>query len=695
MFSESSPCRWQAAALLFNLFIVLFTVATAPALAAEPARHPAHYIVFELDSAGLVVPLFHRAVELAEKPHSQSEDQVYRSRGRRGPRETPVLARLWNDDGDLVHQELVWLADQIQAEFPALDRPQQLIRHTLPMRRQSFVLRLPAIISGSLVIEHGSEVQEFSLSETLSASRQSSLASARPRPIRIDSVAKRGNPANRVDILIMGDGYTAAEQAAFDADADAFSDALLGISPYEEYGSFINLVKLFTPSPESGADHPTYDPACSANSGGTCCSDSAASTDPLAGTFVNTAYDARYCVSNIHRLMVVNRVKVLADASAAPNWDQIMVLVNDPTFGGSGGAIPTVSTNRLAADIARHEYGHSFTGLADEYDLSFPGFRPCSDLAGSPRLPCEPNVTDQTHRNLIKWAPWIEASTPIPTPENSGFFNEVGLFEGARYLIGGMHRPKDRQCLMNALGTPFCEVCAQEYVLKLYRGGWGVPATGIDLIEPGSEDPPPGRVAVAGGSGTVRFSVDLVQPVAGVDIEWKVDGITQPGETGARFVFSPSPGARSNIELVVRDPTPLVHPAMDPGAVLVASRRWIYSPSGGPEISIDFLKRNFGDVETGTSAPLRKVTLTNNGTRPLRIVAIQLRGADRSQFALPAKEDGCSEKRLAPGKACRFRVGFEPSTPGPRKALAVIKTNDPGASEIRVQLRGAGVSAVP
>ena len=88
---------------------------------------------------------------------------------------------------------------------------------------------------------------------------------------------------------------------------------------------------------------------------------------------------------------MLNNSLVFAAAAAVPDWDHILVMVNDETYGGAGGVVSVVSTHSLAADIARHEFGHAFTDLADEYDTPFPAFPSCSDLSGPA---CEANVTD-------------------------------------------------------------------------------------------------------------------------------------------------------------------------------------------------------------------------------------------------------------------------------------------------------------
>ena len=77
-------------------------------------------------------------------------------------------------------------------------------------------------------------------------------------------------------------------------------------TPYAEYKNFVNASSLFVASTESGADHPPYDAGCTGQL--TCCADPDALIDPLAGTYVDTAFDARFCAFNIHRLLVVNEV---------------------------------------------------------------------------------------------------------------------------------------------------------------------------------------------------------------------------------------------------------------------------------------------------------------------------------------------------------------------------------------------------
>jgi hypothetical protein len=372
-----------------------------------------------------------------------------------------------------------------------------------------------------------------------------------------------GNSANRLDILIMGDGYTAAQQSQFISDASDLTTRFFNLTPYSDYQSYTNVLSLFTPSPQSGADHPP-------------CSDPSKLNDPLEGTFVDTAFDATYCAGSLQRLLTVNFAKVFAAAAVSPNWDKIFVLVNDTFYGGSGGPVLVGSLNASSTNIIQHEFGHSFTKLADEYPFANPGYPACSDLGGF--SPCEANVTDQASRAAIKWTAWITPSTPIPTPDTN--LTAIGLFTGARYQTSGMYRPK-HDCLMNSLGAPFCSICRQAFILKLYQGWGGSPAGGIDMIEPGSESPSTATPVPAIAGAFTTFSFTLLQPSHGpaASVQWSVDGAPVTGANGTFFQYAPlSPGVHT-VSLTVTDATTAVNPAMA-GTSLQHTRTWTVNTSG-------------------------------------------------------------------------------------------------------------------
>jgi hypothetical protein len=549
--------------LAATLFVHLASSVASSAVAAGPAfqtqSQRGHYIVFEKSAGGRISPLSYRAVELSAPLQSLTDEQVRQALERPFRDVEHLAVSLQTAAGQVVYRDVVPLSTWLRGEFQGRTPGAPIDGHLFPLETVPFVVRVPQI-EGALLILSDERLQvlaRFDLAQ---------LAAGTP-PIRPDpdtQVRSLGTPsvssANRVDFLVMGDGYTAGQSAKFSADASAVASQFFSISPYSTYRNYFKLRTLFTPSLQAGADHPPYDSSCAVGDP-TCCTDPVMQIDPLQGQIVDTAFDDTFCFNGIHRLLVPDYGKVLAAAASVPDWESILLVVNDPTYGGSGAQVAAVlSMNSAAPLIAQHEYGHSFVGLADEYDFAYPGFPPCSDLSGA--QPCEPNVTDVTARALIKWSPWILPGTPIPTPNNSAYAGIVGLFRGARYQATGMYRP-GYSCIMRFLGEPFCQVPSQAFVLRLYEGRPGSPA--ISLIEPGSPSPS-GAVVSLTHPATQVFKAGILRPAGGppVGITWLVDGKPVPGAANSSFTYVTQGNALGvrHVTLLVRDVTPLVHPAM-------------------------------------------------------------------------------------------------------------------------------------
>lgn len=556
--------------------LALVVLLASPTAALSAALFPAHYIVFSVNAEGRINPEFYRRVTLASPLASKTEEEIEALRQTAGREEETVELRLADAEGRVVFLDAILVPQWIRGEFHGGEEHGgwRIDGHRFPWEPRVFVVRVP-MIGEDLTLASAEPGASRLRTETFDlqalAAHEDLLPLARIPEGKLQATASAitGSPGNRVDMLVMGDGYTASEVSKFNADTVNLETNFFSLSPYSQYVNYVNRVALFTASAESGADHPPYNPACVGDNP-SCCADPIALNDPLAGRYVSTAFGGRFCAFNIHRLPVVNASVVFAAASAYPDWDKILVLLNDPTYGGSGGSLSVVSTHPLAVDVARHEFGHSFSRLGDEYETPFPGFPDCSDIDGPP---CEPNVTDETSRPLIKWLPWIAEDTPVPTPEgNPRYAHEAGLFLGARFRPEGMYRHRDTECLMKSLGKPFGEVCAQEYVLQLYRGGWGEPSDGIDLIEPGSEAPAPGSYNILTSA---TFSAQLLGPAAGPvpQVVWKVDGVEVPEAQGASYTFVPGIPGTYQVTLEAQDVTPLVHPAMA-GSLLQSSRTW-------------------------------------------------------------------------------------------------------------------------
>ncbi len=659
--SEVRPGRLLFVAASLALFLLLSPVVAEGGGDGSPAR----YIVFEVDQGGVVRPQKHQVVQLSGPLVSRADSEV-RARVAETSADTDrVAVRVVSGSGEVIYQDVVevprWLRSEV-GQDGALRRDDSGL---LSLPNRAFVVRVPLFAGTRLALSFvprmdtagGPSPQdaEFDL-DALAADRSLPLADFSP-PSELRAPSTVGGSGNRVDMLVMGDGYTSAQSAKFATDAGNLINSFYGIPPYSTYRNFVRTSTLFTASPQSGADHPTYDPHCAGRGSPPliCCADSEMQGDPLNGTFVNTAFDAGFCASNIYRLLVVSTSKVLAAAAAMPDWDEILVIVNDPTYGGSGGPMAVVSTNGAAVQVAQHEYGHSFTRLADEYTSAYPGFPACSDISGPA---CEPNVTDQVVRTLIKWFPWIDPGTPIPTPGGFGS-GVVGLFQGARYLSTGMYRPQS-SCTMQTLGAPFCKICSQEYVLRLYRGGWGVPSSGIDNIEPGSETPAPGPVSMA-FPGSVTLAVELLQPVGGpsLNVAWLVNGVVVPGAASPSYTFSPGGPGTYLVEIRTKDMTPLVNAVMA-GTSLNHSRAWTITVTA--------------QTTTPTATPTNTPTPTRTATSTPTPTATPTSTPSPTRSSTPTRTATSTPTSTVTRTATRTPTGTPTNTPTPTRSSTPTRT---------------------
>ncbi|MEW6364478.1 MAG: M64 family metallopeptidase [Acidobacteriota bacterium] len=252
-----------------------------PGTQVEVSRQMAHYIVFEKHADGTAVPVYYRLVELAG-PLTTLTGSRMAGVLTSSPRNTePIGVSLQNEAGQVVYQNAVQLSRWLRGEFRAETSPGATIDgHLIPLETVSFVVRVPQIPGTTLVLQNSSLefIGRFDMQQLASQTPTIRLDTS----IEVGSLGATGPASNREDLLIMGDGYTAAQESIFLSDAAWVGAEFFSISPYSVYRNYYNLHTLFTPSKQSGADHPRYDPACGTTDP-SCCSDPAMQSDPLQG----------------------------------------------------------------------------------------------------------------------------------------------------------------------------------------------------------------------------------------------------------------------------------------------------------------------------------------------------------------------------------------------------------------------------
>jgi len=266
---------------------------------------------------------------------------------------------------------------------------------------------------------------------------------AQPGGAFFEGIGSTGDSSRRYDLVIVGDGFTAAEQGEFNARVDDVVEALLAREPYASHMCAFNIWRVNVVSAESGVDHPNR------------------------GEVKDTELDVRYGDPARNEAVRCIRsdspAKVLEAAGYAPEYDAVFVLANDDDWGGCAGQIVYSSTAPGFAGIVTHELGHKIGSLADEYTCYLcDGSDSGQSYGGSE--PGAANCTAQTTRADIKWKDLIAAGTPLPTV--GGPPGQVGIYAGCQYKALDIYSPEET-CHMRDSGRDFCAVCDREMVEAL------------------------------------------------------------------------------------------------------------------------------------------------------------------------------------------------------------------------------------
>ena len=304
------------------------------------------------------------------------------------------------------------------------------------------------------------------------------------------ALQRKGDPGQKVDLLILGDGYTQKERAKFEKDARRLVEILFTFSPFKERQGDFNVWGLCPAAAESGISRPST------------------------GVHRRSPIGATYDAFGSERYVLTFDNRAFRDAAAQAPYEWVEILVNGQTYGGGGifNLYSTVAADSLWAPyVFVHELGHHIAGLADEYFTSDTSYQ-----SGKERLePWEPNASATTDGAAIKWKALLTPGVPLPTPwDQAGFVAwqsdvqarrrriradrkpesemdalftaekaeatrrlssepnaaKVGAFEGANYEAKGYYRAQADCVMFTRDDVPFCAACrsALERILDLY-----------------------------------------------------------------------------------------------------------------------------------------------------------------------------------------------------------------------------------
>jgi len=345
------------------------------------------------------------------------------------------------------------------------------------------------------------------------------------------TILSNGPSSNRIDIVLVGDGYQASELGAYSAQCATVINDFFLQSPLAQYKTFFNVHRVDVVSNDSGVDN-----------------------DPDQGIFKDTALDMGFWCGGTERALCVNVSKALTQANLAPARDQVLALANSSKYGGVGYPSSSLGTlaaaNNAALEIALHEFGHSFAKLADEYD-----YGGSTTYSGGEPNQKNASLFDATAmaNAQAKWWRWLGVGG-------------VSTFEGAVYSQFGVFRPTNNSKMRN-LNRPFEQVNTEQFVIYFYRT-----VHPIDSATPAGTYP----------SSTV-LTVDPVDPVShALSIQWSANGTPIPGATGANLNVATLnlPTGLNTVSVTVVDNTTLVRDVAARAQWMTESRSWTIDVQG-------------------------------------------------------------------------------------------------------------------
>ncbi|MDH3498453.1 MAG: IgA Peptidase M64 [Gemmatimonadota bacterium] len=313
----------------------------------------------------------------------------------------------------------------------------------------------------------------------------------RPPMGTVWTLFEHGPPAAKVDLVLLGEGYTAAEQVKFHADATRLIERLFAYEPFRSRRQDFNVRAIDLPAAESGVSRPHQ------------------------GQYRRATTGTQYSIFDSERYMLTHDNRTLRDVLSAAPYEFFVILVNEKQYGG-GGIFNFQATTSVDSEFSDyvfvHEFAHHFAGLADEYYTSPVAY----ETGGAAHAePWEPNVTALHDPARLKWGDLVPPGTPLPTAwdkaryethardiqarrrvliesrapeaEFDRLFREqraveremlagmahagvVGAFEGASYEARGLYRPEIDCIMFTRNMTRFCRVCQRAIarIIDLY-----------------------------------------------------------------------------------------------------------------------------------------------------------------------------------------------------------------------------------
>jgi hypothetical protein len=375
-----------------------------------------------------------------------------------------------------------------------------------------------------------------------------------------------GPPAERLNLVILGDGYTASEMSKYHADVERNLNVQWSIEPFRSYRHYFNVYRLDIVSQDSGI-------SCDPDDG------NVRRNTPLRLNYANTcpapilargitygpaltpgtgctALNQPGCTGTQQHNLFMSTY--LAPLGVSGQNVQTLALANTFTYGGIGGTQATTSGGSPQGPlISTHELGHSLGQMADEYPYSSRDVvRPCY-TGGEPgsfhhtiRTSTQ-NMIDTQH----KWWRWIGEES-----ESGGI---IGLWEGGGTFPCGQRRPSEHS-MMRWLGFYFDQV-GREHMTYRITGRRNANAMSL-------QHTPLGQV----GPEDVIWVETQHPKFHELTVTWRINGqVVETGNSRSLELAGHAVVAGDTIQVTVQDETDWVRdPAFRNGPRLTQTRQW-------------------------------------------------------------------------------------------------------------------------
>ena len=279
---------------------------------------------------------------------------------------------------------------------------------------------------------------------------------------KLDTLHYAGDSKYFIDIVYLGDGFTADELDVFVDFVKSQNDQFFDKTPLQQYKEMFNVFYVKTASNVSGAGMTPDEP-------------------------IDNFYGVCFGTSGVDRMPWPTKWKKVYEVLNAvkPDYDMVPIVVNSTkSGGGGGGSFICFSMHKSSIETLRHESGHALGGLADEYWY---------------RGREAANMTQNI--NPVKWERWIGE-------------NEVGTYrysDNENEEAYSWYRPH-QNCLMRSLRREYCPVCCEALIEKIHEHS-------KNLISYTPEDK-----TVNLESEAVDFSLNLLKPNPNtLRVDWFLD----------------------------------------------------------------------------------------------------------------------------------------------------------------------------